>query len=150
MKILPFLMLPMLAGCGVREANLARNEANSQMYALQVAPSALQRKLILDHVRDNYFDPYSIRDAEISNSVSFSEVTMNPDSEPKTPLVCVKANAKNRMGGYTGRKNELYQFNPSGSLKTVSDDLAGRCDSRMQFLPFPELEQMKSISQGKS
>jgi hypothetical protein len=74
---------------------------------------------------------------------------MSTTTEPPVPLICVKANGKNRMGGYTGRKTELYEFSPNGSIKNTSDDLAGRCDSRIQFHPFPKLEQMKSVS-GKN
>ena len=43
-------------------------------------------------------DPYSARDAEISNVVTAS-TTFGP-----RPMVCVRANAKNAYGAYTGRQ----------------------------------------------
>jgi hypothetical protein len=48
MRVLWLLAVPMLAGCGVREANLARNEANSRMYTNQTVPSAAQKSAIVE------------------------------------------------------------------------------------------------------
>ena len=61
------------------------------------------RKKVADHVRQSFFDPYSIRDAEVSDPIPtgmvFDGVTPIPHSGW---MVCLKANGKNRFGAYAG------------------------------------------------
>jgi hypothetical protein len=77
------------------------------------------KQAVKDHVKESFFDPYSIRDAEISQplmaSAVFDGVTPIPHSGW---IVCFKANAKNRMGGYTGRQLTGLLFDGE-SIKTV-------------------------------
>lgn len=57
----------------------------------QRAPSKAVRVAIVQAARDVAFDPYSIRDAEISHVVLLN-------SGAGIEAVCVKANAKNQLG----------------------------------------------------
>jgi len=86
--------------------------------------------------RDFLIDPYSVRDAEISS------VMDTPDG--KLQFVCVKANAKNAMGGYTGRKAVSVRL--VGSRPVSTNPNATVCAMPLlRWYPFPELENLKSI-----
>ena len=57
------------------------------------------RELTLEHLRNSLLDPYTVRDAEIAHP------TLKPSwvlGDPPGWVVCWRANAKKRMGGYTG------------------------------------------------
>src|SRR5450759_4653806 len=75
----------LVSGCAIRETNLKR-------YDNQRPPTAVERATILNSIRNSFFDPYSIRDAEISNSApTYLSETENYSN------ICVKTNSKNRM-----------------------------------------------------
>jgi len=127
-----------LAGC-------ATVEANSKMFERQRPVTDLERMAILEHIRNSFFDPYSIRDAEISNAVPTVELATSA-----TKLrVCVKANAKNRMGGYAGRKTTMFFLDTSGRVADVASEgddtnwrfLALTCESsQLHYSLFSEAE----------
>lgn len=124
-----------VSGCGVREANL-------MMFDNQRPASAAERSAIVAHIKNTYFDPYSIRDAEISSAVEGTGI----DSS-KAPMICVYENAKNRMGAYTGRTGTIYYFTADGKIgrSTSSSDsvfVEPFCkDSRLRYVAFSEIEQ---------
>lgn len=99
------------------------------------------RQLVAAHVRQNFFDPYSIRDASVSEPVKGA---MNVVGKPAwTPaqqgwLVCLRVNAKNRMGGYTGLSTTGYLIS-NGAIVDSDEQPGPVCDART-FLPWPELE----------
>lgn len=98
--------------------------------ANSVPPSKAIRTAIVEAARNILFDPYSVRDAQISNVADFSNGTQG---------VCVLANAKNRMGGYTGRQSHAITM--SGTIllqEQTNHPLCARPDIRWQS--FPELE----------
>jgi hypothetical protein len=74
-----------------------------------------------DTIRKTFFDPYSIRDARATS--------------PQTGhlffqqgwVVCFEANAKNRMGGYTGLKRTAYLLNNGQVVNSMTD--APLCNS---------------------
>jgi hypothetical protein len=133
----------LLAGCAVRQGNL-------EMFDNQIPASTDQRAAIAAYIRNNFFDPYSIRDAEISSAVesvgSLDGSTKNP------PMICVIDNAKNRMGGYTGKRATLYYLTYSGQIGRAVDSADDTfvnpfCeDSRLRYVPFPEIEQQSGRS----
>lgn len=102
---------------------------------------------IREHVLRSFFDPYSIRDASISEPVR------SHTGEPNGWLVCLEANAKNRMGGYTGLSRTAYYLQIGGRLvgSETDDDYANYiCTGRtltgmrtLTFAPWPELEQLQ-------
>lgn len=125
----------LLSGCAVREANL-------KMFDNQRPASGAERSAIVANIKTTFFDPYSIRDAQISNAVEGTGI----DSS-KTRMICVYANAKNRMGAYTGVSGTLYYFTGDGNISrsvNSSDDafVAPFCkDSRLGYGPLTEVEQ---------
>jgi hypothetical protein len=119
-----------LAGCAVRQANL-------RMFEDQRALSNEQRAALASEVRRTFFDPYSIRDAEISNAAP----TITLDQQT-VYMVCVRANAKNQMGAYVGKKATLYYLNSSGKILNTSQDEWSFCDNpQLAYKPFPEIEE---------
>lgn len=74
--------------------------------SVTVAPPSNYRETVLDYVRNTFFDPYSIRDAELSELLAFDA------GWPHGQLwyACLRLNAKNRMGAYTGRKVHMIAF----------------------------------------
>src|SRR5262245_2767926 len=85
-----------LAGCSGATPEGAANSSNPY--------PGNYRELAAGYIREHFFDPYSIRDAEIAPP----KLAMGPgllgDGSFATPwVVCVRANAKNRFGAYIGR-----------------------------------------------
>ena len=96
------------------------------------------RQLAKDYVRTTFFDPYSMRDVQIStphNGRMFAQQGW---------VVCIAANAKNRMGGYTGLKKTALLMRDGAVID--ADEGAAACDS-FDFAPWPEME---NIGAGKS
>jgi hypothetical protein len=92
------------------------------------------RDLIAQQVKKDYFDPYSIRDASISNPVDTTSIF------GAVTNVCVKANAKNRMGGYIGVRATGYVFQSGKILNVLPDEMiATQCESR-SYVPFYEID----------
>jgi|SRR5690606_31023610 len=108
-------------------------------------PPVGYREAVVAEVKNTFFDPYSVRDAEISQPLYATALFDGSNIVPKQSwIVCIKANAKNRMGGYTGR--ELVVMSIAGNK--VTSALSGR-DMQMQLAahckeavwePFPEIE----------
>ncbi|MBV5269013.1 MAG: hypothetical protein JZU55_02680, partial [Afipia sp.] len=58
----------------------------------------------MERARKEFFDPYSIRDAAISQPIAGRSLSGDMAS------VCIQANGKNRMGAYTGLQTTVYIF----------------------------------------
>lgn len=100
------------------------------------SPSEALKAAIVHDARDYLANPYSVRDAEISN------VQRNP----KTGIewVCVKANAKNAMGGYTGR--QTIEIDARGSALVGNLPNSPACSNpSLKWQPFGELEALKNL-----
>jgi hypothetical protein len=86
-------------------------------------PSGYQQA-VREYARSAFFDPYSVRDAEISEplpaSMVFDGITPIPHSGW---MVCLRANAKNRFGAYTGRRLTGYLF-ANGVIETTLGEQA--------------------------
>ncbi|MFT6535434.1 MAG: hypothetical protein ACJAQU_000326 [Loktanella salsilacus] len=100
-----------------------------------VPVSASIKSQIVRDARDLLLDPYSIRDAEISGVATFADGSQG---------VCVKANARNAMGGYSGRQSMAINIR-NGVLVGHTDDspLCARPD--VTYQPFPELEALANL-----
>ncbi len=110
-------------------------DAYAQAIANSVPPSKAIKRAIVAAACDILFDPYSVRDAEISNVADFGNGTQG---------VCVKVNAKNRMGGYTGR--QAHAITMSGTIlirEYTNHPLCLRPD--VKYRPFPELEALRKL-----
>ena len=107
------------------------------------------RQLAAEYVRRSFNDPYSVRDGEIATP----KLAMGPgilgDGSWATPwLVCVRANAKNRMGAYTGRSEtaiQVYGGKAVGSYGGQAEFAGGSIDAGAMacagasYKPFPEI-----------
>lgn len=102
-------------------------------------PPPNYRDQVQARVKKTFFDPYSIRDAAISQpfvqNAAFDGVTLIPH---QGWMVCIRANAKNRMGGYIGLKETGYMFK-AGQI--VDADFNSSFCAGAQFEPFPEIEE---------
>lgn len=82
-------------------------------------------------VAANFFDPHSLRDVSVSKPF--------PGTMYRQPgwVVCLRLNAKNRMGGYIGLNDSAYLFRDGGIV--ASDDHPAIC-AAIPHQPWPELE----------
>ena len=117
------------------QANCVPSENYSgAIAAAQPANASIKGQIVRD-ARDFLLDPYTVRDAEISNVATFSDGTQG---------VCVRANAKNAMGGYTGRQSMAINIrNGVLSGHTMNNQLCARPD--VKWYPFPELEALSQL-----
>jgi len=89
------------------------------------------KQAVETYVKESFFDPYSLRDVALST--------------PQTGhlyfqqgwVVCLQANAKNRMGGYTGMKRTALLINNGKVLQSMPD--APFCQ-QVSVTPWPEME----------
>ncbi|MPR61241.1 hypothetical protein D7027_05325 [Ochrobactrum intermedium] len=115
----------MLAGCQTQSAD--------DMLASQRPPTSAIKAAIVKDARDYLIDPYSVRDAEISSVMDLAGGKMQ--------AVCVKANAKNALGGYTGRQTISVRL--VGSRPVSTNPQATICAMPLlRWYPFRELENL--------
>jgi hypothetical protein len=124
MRYIASAILLALGGCVSADTQL--DILNSQ-----TPPSPAIKAATIAYVRTSFFDPYSIRDAAISNVVVL----------PGTGLraVCIRANSKNRMGGYTGISSVSLRLQGDSVVSAIADP-PGCYTSQLEYRPFPELE----------
>lgn len=98
--LIPIATIAALTGCATPTAQTIA-DAVPVNYEAQIRQAA----------RDVYVDPGSIRDVEISEPFPVSAVFDGSTPFPHSGYaVCMVANARNRMGGYTGRQPQLFLF----------------------------------------
>ncbi len=102
---------------------------------------ARYREMARDYLRKTLFDPYSVRDAEIAEPEVKSSIYLIDPAPGWT--ICVRYNARNRMGAYTGLKENALLVR--GDRVTISlNELTtpaptiGMCRAA-KWAPFPEL-----------
>lgn len=116
-----------LSGCQTQgELQAAIDEAKP-------VPSSVKSSIVSD-ARDYLVDPYSVRDAEISY--------MQFNKHSGLHWLCVKANAKNRMGGYSGRQ-AVEVWVRKGQLAGNLPNSPACNNQNMKWQPFPELEALR-------
>jgi hypothetical protein len=93
----------------------------SQPQVNEPAP-ANYREIIARHVRENFIDPYSIRDASIAPPKPGQLSRTDAIAVEQGWIVCFKANAKNRVGGYTGLKTTAYLIRGGSVITSHSGD----------------------------
>jgi len=94
------------------------------------------REIIKSHVLRTFFDPYSIRSASVSQPIQGHLLFQ------QGWIVCLEANAKNRMGAYIGVQRTAYLLNRGSVVQTMNK--APLCNNpQVNFAPWPELEQIK-------
>lgn len=119
----------LLTGCQTQA------ELQSAIAEAKPVPASVKAAIVKD-ARDYLVDPYSVRDAEISN--------MQFNKHSGLHWLCVKANAKNRMGGYVGRQSvEVWVRN--GQLAGNIPNSPACSNPSMKWQAFPELEALRSL-----
>jgi hypothetical protein len=95
----------------------------------QPPPTDYREQIVANKI--NFFkDPDSVRDAEIG--------TLRPNMFGWR--VCLKANAKNAYGGYTGRLTSIVQFYRDGRPPAIMPPTIYDGCAQDAFTPFPEIE----------
>lgn len=118
-----------ITGCQTpQEMQTAINEATPASASVKAA--------IVKDARDYLVDPYSVRDAEISY--------MQFNKHSRLHWLCVKANAKNRMGGYSGRQ-AVEVWIRKGQLAGNLPNGPACNNPSLKWQGFPELEALRSI-----
>ncbi|MHC1547261.1 hypothetical protein [Phyllobacterium sp. K27] len=107
----------------------------SPSYAMDIRwPTEREVNSVAQAINNNFADPYSIRDAEISQIL-----VVNSEGG----FICILANAKNRMGGYDGKRYSiagLYADGRSTVIQPATKDEAASC-GMLSFRAFAELYQ---------
>jgi hypothetical protein len=107
------------------------------------------RAIVRDYLRKTLFDPYTVRDAQISRPKPgdlYLEGTLGIH-EPGW-LVCFRSNAKNRMGAYTGLSDMALIIRDGRVLASASDPthsnyMIKKDCSQEKYEPFPEIDQLR-------
>lgn len=118
-----------LAGCQTSA------ELQAAIEQAKPVPASIQTQIV-NAARDYLVDPYSVRDAEISY--------MQLNKHSGLHWLCVKANSKNRMGGYTGRQVVEITVR-DGKLHGYLVNSQACSNSSLKWRSFPKLEALRSI-----
>jgi hypothetical protein len=106
---------------------LALASCNGRSIADLGPPPTDYRAQVVKEVQIVFYDPHSIQDAQISKPFVFSSRW----------AVCLRARAKNRLGGYNGLNHHIFLF--TGNALTSSMEIDGEVCGRPDYAPFPEL-----------
>lgn len=128
MRIVTIAVAGSLAGCASTQQEIA---GGSDLISKHIP--ANYRAATATYIRETWKDPYSIRDASISEPF----IGVQGFVWGERPLVCVKMNAKNSFGAYIGVKPSVIYFK-DGKAVGASDPINNVCDR--PHTPFPEVE----------
>ena len=110
-------------------------------------PPANYREIIAAHVRETFFDPYTVRDAAIAPPKTGQLSRTDAIAIERGWIVCVKANARNRMGGYIGNRPTAYLIR-GGKVVTSHTgiehyEVRSNC-ADAAYTPFHEIEEKRN------
>lgn len=116
-------------------------QTDAEIAAAEPLP-ANYRRIVADHVRTSFFDPYTVRDAGIAAPKPGQLSRADAIAVESGWIVCVRANAKNRTGGYTGLKATAYLIRGGAvvAAQTGDDHYEVRTKCTGPYEPFPEIE----------
>lgn len=97
------------------------------------------REQIVSTIKRRAKDPYSIRDAEISQPFKGFVGLLRGGN---APVVCIRYNGKNSFGAYTGVHPVAIIFRNGTVAGIISDQPLACAGSNVVYSPFPELEQI--------
>ena len=104
------------------------------------SPPENYRQLALAYARQSFVDPFSVRDASISQPL---QVGYGLTGSTMVWVTCIRANAKNRMGGYAGLQETVVAFSGDSLDLSRSGSAGGGLACREAvYSPFPELERL--------
>jgi hypothetical protein len=99
-----------------------------------------EKSIILATARNELYDPFSIRNAELSKVVTVE----GGGGRPTRRVVCVRYDSKTKSGAWTGQETHLVTITAGNTLMSSVVVPAGEmpCD-RVEYGPFPEAQGMK-------
>jgi hypothetical protein len=108
---------------------------------INAAPPVNYRQAIAEYTRTAFVDPYSIRDAAISQPFPIRHGLLGQDT---VWYICIRANARNRLGGYTGMNETPIAFIGNQVDVPRSDAVRNNMGATIcgpaRYEPFPEIE----------
>jgi hypothetical protein len=138
----------LVAAAGLSACATSQKEGGSGESGIGLYP-AEYRSIVRDYLRKTLFDPYTVRDAQISKpkqGTLYVEGTLGFHGSGW--LVCFRSNSKNRMGAYTGLSDTAILIRDGRVLTSTSDPTHSNypikkdCDDE-RYEPFPEMEQTR-------
>ena len=97
-----------------------------------VNPSKAERAEIARFMRSKLNDPYSVREARIG------QFRPSQKAGDVVKLICMRFNAKNQFGGYSGEEDMIFYYDANGPSWT-SPDKYEICPKFSVYKSFPEL-----------
>lgn len=129
MKTINLKNIALISGCIALAACSGPGQLRSDGYE-HIGPYPTNwKKITSEYIKDSYFDPYSVRDSEAAPPVRQKAVFFD------SWVVCIRNNAKNKMGGYTGRQTSSLSIQ-QGQIVHVRSNDDFDCRSA-RFEPFP-------------
>jgi hypothetical protein len=116
-----------LAGCATADAG-----TGAEPYP------ANYKQIVKTYIRDNFKDPDSVRDAEIAAPLPSKGPSLLPVTGEFTSgywVVCLKTNAKNSFGAYTG-KTEMALLVRRGQVANMWDKMTFLACEGAKYEPF--------------
>ena len=134
-KIVVVVTALALTGCAGTSSGIATGSTAN-------AYPATYRNLVQQYTKQAFFDPYSVRDAEIAEPKKSGGPILVPGPMfAEVWVVCVRANAKNRMGAYTGMTETAFLIYDNRVVNTLSNPSWSWFCSDAKYQPFPEITQ---------
>ncbi|WP_156418517.1 hypothetical protein [Aureimonas sp. D3] len=136
-----FTLLAALAAAPLTLSGCQTAEFNQTAMDRQRPATEAEVNGVLKGMRDSLRDPYSVRDAEISNVFELKSVGSQPDQH-----VCVKGNTRNGFGAYTGRQTYLVYLR-NGVAFGVNQDIFAQslCNRVGGYRPFTEVRRLSEL-----
>lgn len=136
-KIIICLAALILTGCASSSAMTNASNGDHGPYPPDY------RALVSEFVMKSFKDPYSVRDAHISEPIYVRNVFDGESFIPHSGwMVCLIANSKNGFGAYTGRKYTAFIFKKGYNLHVLTDNnnryVSKHCGSA-SYEAFPEI-----------
>lgn len=129
-KTIIFVAL-LVSGC----TTAALGVANRDALKTQRPITDVEANQLIEGMRQTLFDPYSVRDLQISTVIELGKV----------PTVCVKGNPKNRMGGYVGLQTVMV-YMPRGRRYWINQDVfAVSVCNELPFRRFHEADRLQDL-----
>ncbi len=127
----PFLIVAIAATSGLAACQ-------SGPYGTQRAATAAEKHAFIQAARNELYDPFSIRNAELSTVITIDR-GLN-----ERRVVCARYDSKQKDGSFTGSETHLVSIDAknvvTASIVVPADEEP--C-SRLRFSPFPEAERLK-------
>jgi hypothetical protein len=120
------LLAALLASCSTGAPDVASIGPKPANYA----------EIVKGGIKTVFFDPYSIRDAEISEPFPGGTAINYSFESGEGWVVCVRANAKNRLGAYVGLQETAFIIRNGSIVHRVEPPIASMHCSGAHYTPF--------------